>query len=269
MIADCHIHTEFSDDSDAAPEAMAEKAAFLGMKAICFTDHYDMDFPLGGFELRTEEYCRALAGLKREYEGRLEIRTGVELGLQPELQEKIPEYLRRYAFDYVIGSIHLVKGKDPYYRQELDMSDREMYREYFRFTLENLQKNTGFHSLGHLDYVARYGYDHGKACTYQEHAELLDEILKLLVRRDIALELNTGGMRKGLPHPNPHPDILRRYRELGGEMVTLGSDAHRPSDIGSGFAEAVRILKENGFGSVTEFRQGRPVEVPITSDGAL
>ena len=263
MTADCHLHTCFSDDSDTPPEDMAERAIALGMKSICITDHYDMDFPGGEYVLDTEKYQAELARLKQQYEGRLEIRTGVELGLQPHLQEKLRQYLENYAFDYVIGSVHLVKGQDPYDRELLDMTDEEMYREYFRFTLENVESMEGFHSLGHLDYAVRYGYDRGRGYSYGKYAELIDEILKTLIRKDIALEVNTGGLRYGLGFPNPHPDVLKRYRELGGEMVTLGSDAHVPSGMGYGFTEAARLLKEAGFGSVTEFRRGRPEEIPL------
>ena len=138
-----------------------------------------------------------------------------------------------------------------------------MYREYFRFTLENVESMEGFHSLGHLDYAVRYGYDRGRGYSYGKYAELIDEILKTLIRKDIALEVNTGGLRYGLGFPNPHPDVLKRYRELGGEMVTLGSDAHVPSGMGYGFTEAACLLKEAGFGSVTEFRRGRPEEIPL------
>ena len=263
MTADCHLHTKFSDDSDTLPEAMAERALALGMSEICITDHYDMDFPGGEFSLDTGSYQKALQALRQKYEGRLNIYTGVELGLQPQLHEKISRYLKEFSFDYVIGSVHLVKGHDPYERDSLDMTDEEMYREYFRFTLENVESVAGFHSLGHLDYAVRYGYDRGSSYSYRKYADLIDEILKALIRKDIALEVNTGGLRYGLGFPNPHPDVLRRYRELGGTMVTLGSDAHKPDGMGYGFPEAVSLLKEAGFNSITTFHGGKPKEMPI------
>ena len=210
-----------------------------------------------------KKYQKGLAELRREYEGFLEIRTGVELGIQPHLSGEIRKYLETYPFDYVIGSVHLVKGKDPFYREELEITDEEMYLEYFRFTLESVKNIDGFHSLGHLDYAVRYGYDGGSSYSYRKYADLIDGILEVLVRKDIALEVNTGGLKCGLGYPNPHPDILRRYREMGGTMVTLGSDAHVPGVLGYGFSEAVRVLKETGFHSVTEFWKGMPVEVPL------
>lgn len=259
MISDCHMHTRFSSDSDAPLEEMAEQALKLGMKRICVTDHYDMEYPGGEFSLDTASYLKELEELGERYAGRLEIRRGVELGLQPHLGQSIRAYTRTHPFDYVIGSVHLVRGLDPYDRDQYPGSDRELYREYFICTLENIRSVTGFQALGHLDYVVRYGYGREKEYSYRAYADVIDEILRELICRGIALEVNSGGLKYGLGFPNPHPDVLKRYRELGGELVTVGSDAHRPEHVGYGFSQVREILLDCGFQYFAEFSRRKPV----------
>ena len=263
MIADCHMHTCFSDDSDTPVEAMIEQALRLGMERICITDHYDMDFPEGEFRLDTQSYIRKILEMKEAYRGRLDICLGVELGLQPHLAERIQTYIRQYPFDFVIGSVHLLDGKDPYYRQNFDLSDQELYERYFACALENVRCTDGFQTLGHLDYVVRYGYSREKEYSYSRYAQWIDPILRELIQKGIALEVNSGGLKYGLGFPNPHPDILRRYRQLGGEMVTVGSDAHRPEHVGYGFDTVCNLLREAGFSYLTLFREQKPEYVKI------
>ena len=114
MLADCHLHTEFSTDSETPMRAQAERALELGIPAICVTDHMDMDYPQGEFWLDTDRYMEAVRRLQEEYRGRLEIGFGVELGLMEHLRARQEEYLKKYPFDFVIGSVHLIHGEDPY-----------------------------------------------------------------------------------------------------------------------------------------------------------
>ena len=143
------------------------------------------------------------------------------------------------------------------------MTDEEMYREYFQSTLETVKKVQCFQSLGHLDYIVRYGYTREKDYSYHKYADIIDEILKELIRKEIALEINTGGLKCGLGFTNPHPDILKRYRELGGTMVTVGSDAHRPEHVGYGFELLTQILTEAGFHYITQFSDRKPEFIKI------
>ena len=258
MISDYHMHTCFADDSSTSVEAMTERAINLGMKRICITDHYDMDFPGGEFTLDTVAYLKKLTEVKEKYKDRLDLCVGVELGLQPHLQEEISRYLNEFSFDFVIGSIHLVKGVDLDDRVKIKKTDEEIYREYFQFTLSNIRNIRGFQSLGHMDYVVRYGYQKEKDYSYYKDADIIDEILRELIQKDIALEVNTGSVKYGLNFVNPHPDILKRYQELGGMMVTAGSDAHRPEQIGCQFQALKQILSDAGFDYLTIFKARKP-----------
>jgi len=164
----------------------------------------------------------------------------------------------------VIGSVHLVNGSDPYFGELFrELGDEEGYRETWRQTVQNVRQIGDFDVLGHLDYVVRYGIEQEKEYSYRKFADEIDEILKILIERGKGLEVNTAGLKYGLPFAHPHPDILKRYRELGGEIITVGSDAHRPEHIAYEFAKIAEILQECGFRYYAEYRNRHPEFYPI------
>lgn len=264
--SDCHMHTEFSTDSDAPVRGMIEASLKKGLEEICLTDHYDKDYPEvpdiegTGFLFDPDEYIRTLSELREEYAGRIAVQTGIEIGLQPHLGEFYRRLLRNRPFDFVIGSLHLIHGQDPYYGQVFQgRTDEEVYREAFRLTAENLDRTDSFDVLGHIDYVVRYGKEKAKNYSYRKFADEIDVILKKVLYMGKGIELNTGGFKYGLGFCNPHPDIIRRYRELGGEIITVGADAHKPEHIAFDFDKACGILKDCGFRYYTVFRERKPI----------
>ena len=262
MLADCHLHTEFSTDSETPMRAQAERALELGIPAICVTDHMDMDYPQGEFWLDTDRYMEAVRRLQEEYRGRLEISFGVELGLMEHLRARQEEYLKKYPFDFVIGSVHLIHGEDPYNGELFrKYGDEEVFREYFRLSHRLLADAPSIQSWGHLDYVVRYGQN-PEIYSYRKYADEIDAVLKLLLEKGIALEVNTAGFRT-LGRTNPEPDVLRRYRELGGELITVGSDGHQPEYLGYRFRETEELLRSCGFSYYAVFRQRKPEFIKI------
>ena len=113
--------------------------------------------------------------------------------------------------------------------------------------------------LGHLDYVTRYGRNQAEEYSYAGFADIIDQILRYLIERGKGIELNTAGLKYGLPYAHPHIDILRRYRELGGEILTIGSDAHKPEHVAYDFYKVREILEMSGFRYYTEFVGRKPV----------
>lgn len=258
VTADCHIHTEFSSDSETKMEDQVARAIALGMDHICFTDHMDMDYPEGEFQLDTDAYVSKVLEMKEAYKNQICICLGVELGMQEHLKERQQAYIDKYPFDFVIGSMHLIHGEDPYFGKIYEkMGDEEAYREYFRATLANVKKAPKIHTLGHLDYAVRYGKEKATHYSYEKFAAEIDEILQYLIDHQIALEVNTAGLRM-LSFTNPHPDVLRRYRELGGRLITVGSDGHMPEYLGYGFEKIGKQLLDCGFDSYTVFKEGKP-----------
>lgn len=270
--ADMHMHTCFSTDSEACPRDMADEAVRKGLKTICFTDHFDKDDLEWGEEgiFDVDAYFVKMQKLQEEYAGKLNIRIGIELGLRTYLKDYYEELTKKYPFDFVIGSVHNVPYKkdaegnilytDPAAEKLFtDRTDKEAYRLMMETTLENVRTSECFQTLGHLDYVVRYGKSREKEYSYTDYADIIDEILKLLIEKEKGLEVNSAGLKYGLPFAHPHPDVLKRYRELGGEIITIGADAHKPEHIAYDFAKAEEILKSCGFKYYTEFFEQKPV----------
>lgn len=270
--ADMHMHTWFSTDSEACPRDMADEAVRKGLKTICFTDHFDKDDLEWGEEgiFDVDAYFVEMQKLQEEYAGKLNIRIGIELGLRTYLKDYYEELTKKYPFDFVIGSVHNVPYKkdaegnilytDPAAEKLFtDRTDKEAYRLMMETTLENVRTSDCFQTLGHLDYVVRYGKSREKEYSYTDYADIIDEILKLLIEKEKGLEVNSAGLQYGLPFAHPHPDVLKRYHELGGEIITIGADAHKPEHIAYDFAKAEEILKSCGFKYYTEFFEQKPV----------
>ncbi len=261
MICDYHLHSNFSGDSKTPPEEMVKQAIHLGMKTMCFTDHYDLDYPDEPelFLFNIETYFQKLTQLKVQYRSDIEIRIGLELGLQKHLPLQCQSLVEKYPFDFIIGSSHVVNHKDPYYPAYFEgRNEEDCYREYFQSILDNLNVFQDFDVYGHIDYIVRYGPNKNKFYSYETYKELLDEILHTCISHGIGLEINTGGLAYGLGHTNPHPDIILQYRRLGGELITVGSDAHQPRRIAYEFDKARQVLLDCGFQYYTIFKDRTP-----------
>lgn len=266
MLSDFHLHSHFSSDSEASPETMVQQAIRLGMKEMCFTDHYDVDFPgeTDLFLFDIKDYFDCLHLLKEKYRSKIDIRIGIELGLQTHVKDHCEKIVSEHMFDFVIGSVHVVNAQDPYYPAYYEgRSEQECYREYFETVLENLIKIDGYDVIGHMDYIVRYGPNKNKFYSYEAYRDILECILHTCIEKGIGLELNTGGLAYELGYPNPHPDLLRRYHDLGGEIVTVGSDAHTPKRLGFQFEQAKELLKNCGFHYYTVFNGRKPQFVKL------
>lgn len=261
MLWDMHMHTYFSGDSEAAPESMITAAKNKGLSGLCFTDHMDIDYPDDPalFLLDTDRYITNMTRLSAKYAGSFPVRIGIELGLQPHLADQHRNIVSSSPFDFVIGSSHVVHGMDPYYPSYYEgKTEDEAYAEYFSSILENILVFDDFDVYGHIDYVVRYGPNKNKYYSYEKFHEIIDEILRALIIRGKGIEINTGGFKYGLGHPNPTEAVLKRYRELGGEIVTLGSDAHAPEHVAYDFHKVPAILTSYGFKYFTIFHNRTP-----------
>lgn len=268
MLWDVHMHTNFSGDSAATPESMIQGAKEKGLSGMCFTDHFDLDYigvPEGYFVADLERYvpkCYQLIEenrrLMREAD-HFTICAGIELGIQAHLVDELNKVMSKYQFDFVIASSHM-GHKCGFSEEEFfeGKTEDEAYAECFNCMLEHIQAFDNFDVYGHLDYVVRYGPNQNRYYSYEKFKEQIDEILKLLIAKGKGIEINTSGLRKGLGQPHPTQDILKRYRELGGEIITMGSDAHAPEQIAYGFDKVPEMLKEAGFRYFTVFKERKP-----------
>lgn len=261
MLWDTHMHTHFSGDSDADPRDMIRSAKEKGLGGLCFTDHLDIDYPQTPDEFLIDfpAYFSELKDIQQDFSSSFPVYIGLELGLQPHLAKELPAVVKEYPFDFIIGSSHVVHRMDPYYPEYYTgKTEDEAYREYFESILENLAVFDCFDVYGHIDYVVRYGPNTNTYYTYEKFADVIDEILRTLIQKGKGIEINTGGFKYGLGHPNPTEAILKRYRELGGEIITIGADAHKPEHVAFDFNKVPAILKEAGFSYYTVFKNRKP-----------
>ena len=250
MTADYHLHSYFSGDSKTPTEAMVKEGVARGLSLLCLTEHLDLDYPYSDtkFDLDTEAYFQEMRQLQDAYRDQLEIRVGAELGLQPHLGDAYRSWLSDRSFDFLIGSTHLVDRLDPYYPDFWASFDASSgIARYLDVTLQNIRAFDDFDVYGHIDYIVRYIPQGERVFSYKRHAEQVDAILRLLIEKGKGIEINTGGYKAGLSEPNPCHDVLRRYRELGGEIITMGSDAHTTEYVAYRFEDAREVLRECGF----------------------
>lgn len=267
--ADQHTHSNFSTDSEATPESMVAGAIEKGISHLCLTDHMDLDYPGTTiekplFEFSVPDYFTALAPLKEACKDKLYLGIGIELGLRPDredLNRHMHQMLKDYSFDFVLGSVHLLDNDDPYYETYwAGRTAKDILCKYFNDMLTSIKEFDNFDSLGHLDYLIRYipPVCGDKDYVYQEYAEVIDEIFRLLINKNKALEINTAGLIKGLPCFHPKLEVLKRYLELSGELLTIGSDGHSPDKIATEFAKTEELLKSLNVPGYYVYKNRKP-----------
>lgn len=228
---DGHLHSSLSPDSDVAIDAYARQAVELGIAEIAITDHVDFDPRAPAYAYSTFEDRRRLvrdAGARWAPLG-LAIRFGVELTYERAWEEAVVHHLRQNTYDFVIGSVH-VGADSPYVagRVEAWIAGRslpEIVAPYFA-EVEAAARSGLFDAIGHIDFVKRYLAPHITAADLAAAPELIEPVLRALVESGTALEINTSGLRQAAGETYPSAATVARYRELGGDRVTVGSDAH-------------------------------------------
>ena len=259
-LTDFHTHSRFSLDSDIATENMVKAAIEAKLSHICITEHKDTDpWYEDVYYYRDKPYSREMKKLKTKYSGTIKVLKGVEIDCQKAVMEEILTFLNTCSFDFVLASVHVLKHRffDTSYFEDYDAL--QTYHDYLDELLE-LSRQTFFDVMGHIDYVKRFGYCFLPFNPF-EFEEKYREILKNLIDNGKGIELNTAGWRH--PHGECYPSetILKWYKELGGDVITLGSDAHTPEDVGSRGNEARMLLQKLGFDGlwVFEDRNGRKI----------
>lgn len=252
---DYHMHTTVSFDAKDDAKSMLAAAEAKGLKEICFTDHIDYN-PYMDMVFKTDVYNAAYDSLTSD---KLLIRRGMEFGLAPDNQAQLKKDLQRRHFDFVIGSVHCVGDDDVYMPPYWQGKTRDQaIRLYLETTLECVRAHEDYDVLGHLTFIAKARANPQRALIpYDHYPALFDEILKELVRHEKGMELNTSG-RDLCGGTLPTLDFFQRFYDLGGRIVTVGSDAHNVERVGQHTDEAVYALKKI-FGYVCTFEDRRPI----------
>lgn len=260
---DYHMHSDFSADCSVSTEDMVIGAIEKGLKKICFTEHIDYEYPDKDFifEFDLQAYDVKIQELQEKYHGQIQIHKGIELGLQPYLLPRYEQLMQEETFDFTICSIHTVDKKGLHFGELfMDRSIDEAYQTYYEELLYCVKNFKHFNILGHIDLVKRYTIDNQSTNNFHG---IITEIFNEIIPAGQGIELNTSGVRYGLPGGMPSDDLLKLYKACGGEIITLGSDAHRTSELAFQFKESLELIQSIGFKYITTFKQGEPTFHPI------
>ena len=268
MIIDYHVHTNFSPDSSMSMIEACNRSIENGVKEICFTDHIDLEAnkKLTQINIDLESYIYNIDTCKDLFKNRLIIKKGIELGIQPEILSNSYEFLRNYRLDFIIASIHAVKNQYIFLKEYMENKNiEEQILEYYMSLLSSIQSAEFFNVIGHIDVIKRYiPKDYSNQEYDSNFKELIENILKILINKNKGIEVNTSGISYGLNDFHPSKDILMMYKELGGSIITIGSDAHKPEFIGAHVNNAIELLRSIGFKYITVFEEGKPHFIKIT-----
>lgn len=254
-LVDYHCHSDYSFDSNAKLEDVLDSAVKKGLKELCITDHFDYgtdEYREIDYNLYKNEFLK----LKEKYRDKIKFLFGIEIGLQKEHLSKVKEVLNGIDFDFKIASTHDIDNMGPHLDEYWEGLERvEGYRKYYKGMYNSISSFSDFDIYGHLDYVVRYGPYKNIGFKYSEIGDILDECMKKLIEKGKGIEINTSSLRKGMDVLHPSDDILKRYIELGGEIFTVGSDAHIPEHVGMDADKAIEKLKFFGVKYLATFEK--------------
>nr|WP_288662946.1 histidinol-phosphatase HisJ family protein [uncultured Anaerostipes sp.] len=279
MRTDYHVHTEFSDDSNYPMEQVIKDAITKEFDELCFTDHVDygikkdwdesgeMIYRKGGAgepdqmpvaNVDYPVYYKTFQKMKELYQDKISLKFGLEFGMQAHTVEKYEKLFSRYPFDFIILSVHEIEDKE-FWDQGFQngMTQQEYNERYYEEMLYLVQNYHNYSVLGHMDLITRY--DKAGVYPFEKLKPILTKILKTVIADEKGIEVNTSSHRYGLKDLTPSRDILKLYKELGGKIITIGSDSHKPEHLGAFVDETKEELKALGFEQICTFDKMKPV----------
>jgi len=274
MLADYHIHCRYSDDSEEEPEKIVESAVSKNFDEICFTDHVDYGIKIDHdvynkmndsekekyknlLNVDYPEYFREIGELREKSKDKITIRQGLEFGMQTHTIADFQKIFDKYDLDFVILSCHQVNNEEFWNKvfQKGKTPDEYNYK-YYEEIYKVIQKYSDYSVLGHLDHIQRYNET---IYPFEKSREIITEILKKVIKDGKGIEVNTSSFRYGLKDLTPERNILKLYHELGGKIITIGSDAHKAENVGEHIPYIQEELKKIGFIDICTFDKMKPI----------
>ena len=274
LLCDYHIHTNFSFDADkdATVDAMCQAAISRGLTHIAITDHLDVnykyDYPTIHYDAKGAR--EAILRAKEKYKDKLYVSYGIEIGQAHQYPDDTRRILEENNFEFIISSLHNIRSMPDFYFYFKDNKDapREKIDKIYDVCLDEICEGLTLfgdrvNTIGHISYMHRYLAECGLTLDFSCHKEKLQRLFSLIIEKGVALEVNTSTFYKGLGFTMPPRELVEEYYSAGGRLITLGSDAHTPENVGRGIAEAIEMLKEIGFDSVVCMQDGEVKNMKI------
>lgn len=275
---DNHNHSQFSfDGKKTTVETSALSALGKGLAGICFSDHCDIyvapakasfeNLIPEEFDIRSQqaEIDRVQDLIDSRGGNGFRILKGIEIGMYEHFRDEIREKLEGQSFDQIIASVHYIEQTDPYYGGYYEGKDwKQAYGRYLETIYREMTWLKDFDIMGHYDYIARYAPYPQESVLYRDFSDIFDEMFRYLISEGKALEINTKSYQnhKGR-HPQLDKDVLMRYKELGGEIISFGSDSHDPERVGDSFGHYAALLKSWGFRWAAHYEKRRLIQTAL------
>ena len=272
MLCDYHVHTNFSDDSEYIMEDVVTDAIKMGMNEICFTDHVDYGIKLDWEQLDEIKddgnrpitnvnyplYFQEIERLQKKYCNKIKIKKGLEFGMQMHTNQYFQKIFDLYPMDFIILSVHQINNQEFWTKEfQKGKTEKEYYDLYYQEIYDLVQNYHDYSVIGHMDLIRRY--DEKDDFPFYHNKEKITQILQCIIEDGKGIEINTSSHRYGLNDLTPSREILKVYKELGGKIITIGSDSHAYEDLGS-YIEEIRLeLKKIGFKYYCTFENMKPI----------
>ena len=272
---DYHTHTNFSFDGakNSTPETLCEAAIANGVTDLAITDHFECNWKTEAAypEFDADGHYAAIMAAKEKYKDKLNLSYGIEIGQYNQVPEEANKLLEKHDYDFIIGSIHNVRGAVDFYYWDFASIFASMQHSYIghmfeRYCSELCEVVDTFYkvnTIAHLTYIYRYCALSGNRYDFMQHADAAEQLFKKMIAKDIALEINVSTLWKGLGFAMPDRDFLSLYKECGGKLITVGTDSHSPEHIGECVDEGFSLLRSVGLNDVLVVRNGKKEIVKI------
>lgn len=257
MFVDYHMHSHLSNDSEYPLEDLIKKAISLGIEEICLTEHSDYG-TMGDYVVDYKEYIKEYKRLKEKYKDEIVIKFGCEFGIQLHTIRDFQKDFEKYDFDFIILSNHQIDDQEFWTQEYQKIRTQQEYNEgYYQAILDVIKKYNDYSVLGHLDMIKRY--DEQGIYPDEKVHDSIEKILKHIIKHGKGIEVNTSSFRYNLPDLTPSGYILKMYKELGGRILTIGSDTHEEEHVGYKIIEVKEELKKLGFTQFCTFDKMKPI----------
>lgn len=268
---DYHVHSIFSADSKMKMEDACIAAIQAGVKEIAFTEHIDYFYPNCDlvFEFDYDEYAKKIDDVQKQFQDHLTILKAVEIGIHPFKHLENSSFANSNFFDFIIGSVHLADDLDLHNGDYFIGKDvREAVENYFLTINHYVKEFYDFNVLGHLTLIKRYLHfvnAHWTEINWEHYYDIIEDTFKTLIATSRGIEVNMSGFRYRIDCPLPDLPFLKLYHDLGGEIITVGTDAHSKHFVGKHLDLGYQLLQKAGFKYVTTFRERKPKFVQLSS----